>query len=98
MWKPILFAAAVGLLAGCIAIEVNEAPGGASLPPGGAATCEAATYQYLVGQNEADINRGHLPRTFRIICAECMVTMDHNPNRLNIHLGVDKRVGSVRCG
>ncbi len=96
MWKPIVFAAAVGALAGCIAIEVNEASD--ARPSGGAATCDATRYQYLVGQNEADIDRGHLPRTFRIICAECMVTMDHNPNRLNIHLGTDKRVGSVRCG
>lgn len=97
MWKPVVFAAAVGLLAGCIAIEVNEAPEYAA-PAGGAATCDASLYGYLVGQNEADIDRSRLPRAFRIICAECMVTMDHNPNRLNIHLGTDKRVGSVRCG
>lgn len=96
MWKPIAFAAAVGLLAGCIAIEVNEAPD--NRPVGGAATCDASAYQYLIGQNEADIDRSRLPRAFRIVCAECMVTMDHNPNRLNIHLGSDKRAGSVRCG
>jgi hypothetical protein len=98
MWKPLVAAVVVGMLAGCIAIEVNEAPGHASLPAGGAATCDAAKYQYLVGQDEAEVDRGHLPRTFRIICAECMVTMDHNPDRLSIQLGTDRRVGSVRCG
>lgn len=96
MWKPIIFAAAVGALAGCIAIEVNEAPD--NRPAGGAATCDAAQYQYLIGQNEADIDRSRLPRTFRIICAECAVTMDYSANRLSIQLGADKRVGSVRCG
>lgn len=96
MWKPVLFAAIVGALAGCIAIEVNEAPD--ARPAGGAATCDATLYGYLVGQDEAAIDRTRLPRAYRIICAECMVTMDHNPNRLNIQLGADKRVGSVRCG
>jgi len=97
MLKPLIVSLAVGALAGCIAIEVNEAPEYAA-PAGGAATCEASQYQYLVGQKEADIDRSRLPRVHRIICAECMVTMDHNPNRLNVHLGTDKRVGSVRCG
>lgn len=84
------------MLAGCIAVEVNEAPD--TLPHGGAATCEATSYQYLVGQSEAGIDRSHLPQTFRIICASCMATMDHNPNRLNIHMSPDGHVGSVRCG
>lgn len=97
MLKPLLISLAVGALAGCIAIEVNEAPQYVG-PASGAATCDAGQYQYLIGQNEADIDRSRLPRSFRIVCAECMVTMDHNPNRLNVHLGADKRVGSVRCG
>lgn len=96
MWKPVLFAAAVGALAGCISIEVHETPD--TRPKGGALTCDANQYRYLVGQDEADIDRSRLPSAFRIICAECMVTMDHNPNRLNIQLGADRRVGSVRCG
>lgn len=96
MIKPVLVALAVGALAGCIAIEVNEAP--PQGPAGGAETCDAQSYQYLVGQNEAVIDRTRLPKAYRIVCAECMVTMDHNPNRLNIHLGTDKKVGSVRCG
>ena len=96
MWKPIIAAVAVGTLAGCIAIEVNEAPD--VRPRGGALTCNVGDYQYLVGQREADIDRSRLPSAFRIVCAECMVTQDFSPNRLNIHLGTDNRVGSVRCG
>lgn len=96
MWKPIIFAVAAGALAGCIAIEVNEVAD--TRPAGGSLTCDASQYQYLIGQSEGEIDRTRLPRANRIICAECMVTMDHSPNRLNIHLGTDKRVGSVRCG
>ncbi|MDX2233758.1 MAG: I78 family peptidase inhibitor [Hyphomonadaceae bacterium] len=96
MWKPTVVAIAIGALAGCIAIEVNEAA--VTRPAGGAATCDAGQYQYLVGQDEAAIDHSRLPRAYRVICADCMVTMDHNPNRLNVQLGADKRVGSVRCG
>ena len=96
MWKPVLFAISVGLLAGCISINVTDTP--ETRPTGGAETCDAGQYKYLVGQAEESIDRTHLPKAYRVICAECMVTMDFNPNRLNIHLGTDKRVGSVRCG
>lgn len=96
MWKPIIAALAVGALAGCIAIEVNEAPD--ARPRGGAQTCNEEGYQYLVGQRDADIDRSRLPSSFRIVCAECMVTQDFSPNRLNIHLGTDNTVASVRCG
>ncbi|MDZ4775446.1 MAG: I78 family peptidase inhibitor [Alphaproteobacteria bacterium] len=96
MLKPIIVAAAFGALAACVAINVNEAPD--SRPAGGAETCDASLYVYLVGQDESAIDRTRLPKAHRIVCAECMVTMDHNPNRLNLHLGTDKKVGSVRCG
>lgn len=97
MWKPLVAAAMTGLLAACVAISVNEAPRPAP-PAGGAESCDAAAHAYLVGQDEAAIDRTRLPKAFRIVCAECMITMDHNPNRLNIQLGTDRRVGSVRCG
>jgi Peptidase inhibitor I78 family len=96
MLKPIIAALAIGALAGCIAIEVNDIPD--SLPRGGALTCDAGAYQSLVGKREGDIGRSQLPAVYRIVCADCAVTQDHNPNRLNIHLGTDNRVSSVRCG
>ena len=96
MWKPVLFATGFGLLASCISINVTDVPD--TRPAGGAETCDAAQYKYLVGQAEESIDRTHLPRAYRVICADCMVTMDFNPNRLNIQMGADKRVGSVRCG
>jgi hypothetical protein len=96
-------AAALGLvaLAGCLSIDVREtvvdsdAP---NLPRGGAETCNAGDYQFLVGQNERHIDRRIMPRTFRIVCHECNVTMDYNPNRLNIQLDANNKVASVKCG
>ena len=96
MWKPVLIAVCVGALAGCIAIEVTETPD--ARPAGGAMTCDASQYQYLVGQTEGEIDHTRLPSASRVICAGCMATMDYNPNRLNIQMSPNKRVGSVRCG
>ena len=95
MWKPIVFAISAGLLAGCVLINVNDTD---TRPVGGAETCDATQYQYLVGQTEDQIDRSRLPKANRIICAGCMATMDFNPNRLNIQMSPNKRVGSARCG
>jgi hypothetical protein len=34
----------------------------------------------------------------RWITPGMMVTMDYRADRVNLHLGTDDRVGSVRCG
>lgn len=96
MLKPILAAVAFAALVACAATKDDNAP--ANLPAGGSERCDAAAYGYLVGQSETEIDRTRLPKAFRIICAECMVTQDFSPNRLNILLDTDRKVGSVRCG
>jgi len=96
MIKSVAAALALGALAACVHITVNEAQG--ARPTGGADSCDAGLYGYLLGQDEASIDRRRLPKSFRIVCAECMVTQDFRPDRLSIHLGADKKVGSVRCG
>jgi hypothetical protein len=60
--------------------------------------CSAAEYGYLVGKAESDIDRRKLPSAFRIVCHDCNVTMDHNPNRLNIQLDAGGKVSAVTCG
>jgi hypothetical protein len=37
-------------------------------------------------------------RDVRWITPGMMVTMDYRADRVNLHLGTDDRVGSVRCG
>jgi hypothetical protein len=96
MMKVVLGVSAAALLAGCviIAVDKDEADTGKSGPQ----SCAAGTYDRLIGRNEADIDRGRLPRSFRIVCSDCAVTMDHNPDRLTIRLDEQNRVVSATCG
>jgi hypothetical protein len=95
MLKPLIAALAVGALAGCIAIEVNEA---AVTPPTPPKTCDALIYQDLIGKPEGAIDRTRLPEAHRIVCHNCPVTMDYNASRLTVALGPDGKVASARCG
>lgn len=74
------------------------APRAETVAEGRGAACDVGRYASLVGVRESEIDRRGLPQTFRIVCADCMATMDHRPDRLHIQLGPDGRVQSVRCG
>jgi hypothetical protein len=94
--KSMAFAlAGATLLAGCVVISVDEHEEHRRARP---MACNAADYQYLIGKAEDDIDRDRLPATFRIVCADCQVTMDYNPNRLNVQLDANNVVESVSCG
>jgi Peptidase inhibitor I78 family len=93
----VLAVLAASALAGCVVISVDEAEY-SDLPRGGSATCDANAYQGLVGVAEADVDRRRLPQTFRMVCHDCQVTMDFNPNRLTIQLDANNRVSSLSCG
>jgi Peptidase inhibitor I78 family len=95
MLKPVVAALAVGLAVACAGVAKE---GAQSLPAGGAETCDTEAYQYLVGQKEAQIEKTRLPGVFRIVCHNCAVTMDFNPQRLTVSLGPDGKVASARCG
>lgn len=60
-------------------------------------TCGAARFASLVGSPAAQIDRATLPARTRIITPDMMVTQDFSPERLNIIVGTDGRVGSLRC-
>lgn len=76
----------------------------APLPPSGPPTdgpdqCMASQYQYLVGQNRSRIPAQPSGATWRVTCTTCPVTMDYNPNRLNIFYNEQSgTVEQVRCG
>ncbi len=88
--------AVAGLAAGCAA-PVDPGPGA---PPDGAPTqCRADQYRYLIGRNRSEIPPTPAGRTWRVACTTCPVTMDYNPNRLNIFY--DEATGVIRrveCG
>lgn len=71
-------------------------------PPAGT-QCTAQGLEPLIGQKRsAKVERaaklGSGARTIRWITPDMMVTMDYREDRLNVHLGTDGRIGSVRCG
>ncbi|MFZ4121869.1 MAG: I78 family peptidase inhibitor [Caulobacterales bacterium] len=91
---------AATMLAGCLVISVEDDGTSAlrDLPRGGQPTCQAQAYDPLIGVQEDEVDRDRLPQTFRIVCHDCQITMDHNPNRLTIQLDAQNKVASVNCG
>ena len=60
-------------------------------------TCGAARFRNLIGEEIATVDPGTLPERARVITPDMMVTQDFSPTRLNILVGTDGRVGSLRC-
>ena len=60
-------------------------------------SCGATRFRHLVGAVADQIDRSALPPRTRIITPGMMVTQDFSPQRLNIFVGVDGKVGSLRC-
>jgi hypothetical protein len=96
------------LVAAALAVSGCAAP--ASDPPqsGGAApqnaeeataqdTCGMARFGHLIGTRADQIDRSTLPPRTRVITPDMMVTMDFSAERLNIMVGTDGIVGSMRC-
>ncbi|HVK81272.1 MAG TPA: I78 family peptidase inhibitor [Verrucomicrobiae bacterium] len=61
-------------------------------------TCHMADHRNLIGREGASIDRGTLPTNARVICHNCPVTLDYSADRLNVQLGADGKVASLRCG
>ncbi|HEX8900128.1 I78 family peptidase inhibitor [Vitreimonas sp.] len=61
-------------------------------------TCQMATHRNLIGREGASIDRSTLPANARVICHNCPVTLDYSADRLNVQLGADGKVASLRCG
>lgn len=94
----ILSLAAAGLVAACAPVEGGD-PG--TPPPGGDGPlqCKAPQYQRYVGQNRSQLPTKPANETWRVTCTTCPVTMDYNPQRLNILF--DEATGIIRevkCG
>jgi hypothetical protein len=61
-------------------------------------SCQMAAHQNLIGLDGASIDRATLPPHARVICHDCVVTMDFNAQRLNVHLARDGKVERLSCG
>lgn len=87
--------ATVGLFA-CAPVEGGD---GAAPPLDGPSQCKADQYQGYVGRNRSELPAKPANETWRVTCTTCPVTMDFNPNRLNIFY--DQATGVIRevkCG
>ncbi|WHU03939.1 MULTISPECIES: I78 family peptidase inhibitor [unclassified Sphingomonas] len=65
--------------------------------------CNASKLGDLVGKTrspevEAEALKLSGAKTVRWLTPESMMTMDFRPDRLNLHLGTDGKIGSARCG
>jgi hypothetical protein len=61
--------------------------------------CGAAALQSLIGKPRTEIPVPVNPRLRRVACTTCPVTMDFNPERLNIFFDAETGVvKEVRCG
>lgn len=95
--RAVILAGAALALAAC-----THAPPAAEAPQNPeeatqADTCGMAAYQRFVGGPVSAIDRATLPPGTRVITPEMAVTMDFRAERLNIMVGTDGRVGSLRC-
>lgn len=60
-------------------------------------SCGAQRFAALVGTRADQIGAGTLPPGARILTPDMMVTMDFSAQRLNIMVGTDGLIGSLRC-
>lgn len=96
----IALAATLGLAA-CAAQMDAETGTAEAAPVEGeeiAMACGADMLQPMIGQPEGEIHESSLPHPYRIIHPGQAVTMDYNPNRLNIEINEEGRVEAVECG
>lgn len=77
------------LLAACMADQPATAP---------AKDCRAGSYAELIGAPLNAFNADQAAGPVRILPPGAAMTMDHNPNRLNIHHDSGKRITQITCG
>jgi hypothetical protein len=80
------------------------APVGGTEPDGpptgeGPSQCRADQYRTYIGRNRSELPAQPAGATWRVTCTTCPVTMDYNPNRLNILFEENSGViREVKCG
>lgn len=96
MMRPLMALAGLALVVACAPMS---APPVAPSPGDGPTQCKAPEYQRFVGRNRSELPAAPSGEVWRVVCSTCAVTMDYNPNRLNIVFDVDTGViTEVKCG
>lgn len=87
---------AVALVAGCV--ETAAPPPIAIEPPLGEDTCGLAPAQTLIALDSSTVAILQRTAPVRIIGPDQPVTMDYNPERLNVFTNAAGRIERVTCG
>ncbi|MBR9764244.1 MAG: hypothetical protein GYB53_12135 [Rhodobacteraceae bacterium] len=80
-----------------IAVTAVTAASAMSRPPE-ATPCGAELHGDMIGQTWTDAMLPERDDPVRVLHPESMATMDHRPERLNIHVSEDGTVTQLRCG
>ncbi|MFW2341276.1 I78 family peptidase inhibitor [Brevundimonas sp.] len=92
MLRTVILGGGLALLAACTANPEMPAPGGMT------DTCGAAGSQSLIGRNVAAVSFAS-DANVRVACTTCAVTMDYNPDRMNVFFDQDTGIiERVTCG
>ncbi|MEH6699567.1 MAG: I78 family peptidase inhibitor [Brevundimonas sp.] len=92
MMRAVILTGGLALLAACAPNPEMPAPDGM------ADTCGAAESQSLIGRNVAAVSFA-ADANVRVACTTCAVTMDYNPDRMNVFF--DQETGIIQrvtCG
>ena len=85
----------VAALAACAPLETGSAAPSAQAP----SPCRAKAYRSYIGRNRSELPQRPPGETWRVTCTTCPVTMDFNPERLNILFDETSGViREVKCG
>ncbi|SHJ46668.1 Peptidase inhibitor I78 family protein [Shimia gijangensis] len=80
------------LLAACIGEDETE-----TVMPG-SKTCDPAAFEFLIGQPKESLNGVLTPKTLRVLGENAAMTMDHQPERLNVFHDESGKITKVSCG
>lgn len=94
---------AVMLFGGALAMSACAPVEGSNsdpLPPGdGSSQCMADRHQDWIGKHRSVLPQPPAGARWRVTCTSCPMTMDYNPNRLNIlYDQASGIIREVRCG
>ncbi len=91
--RPALMSLSILALAAC-----QGEPPAQDRPPDTGQACAADRLQDHIGQPLSALDRSTLPDATRIIGPDMGVTMDYNPNRLNIEYDRNRIILRIACG
>ncbi len=97
---PLLAVSALFFAAACAPMESDG--GNAPMTPpvvDAPGQCPVAQYRSWIGRNRSELPSPPAGQTWRVTCTTCPVTMDYNPNRLNIlYDEASGVIREVKCG